>query len=229
MRRGPRALSVIVALILATAVLFAASANDDFTDTNGTNLTAHTPTGSGAAGTWECLIASCGAQIQTNKAEDTNFGNGNRFRNTTNLGFDEMDVQADFTNIAPGSGFAGVLGRLPTTANSTAYQCDYEFGAGAYNLDDGTSSNGTTEAWPGGTVTLKLSIRNGNVTCLANGVVKGTLTSNLFTGQTRAGLLLGNFDGAGPANNVDNYQSSGVSSGGATTKKLLLIGVGAPE
>lgn len=226
MKKALKFFVCIATIFTATVILYAANANDDFTDVNGTALTSHTPSGSGAAGTWNLLIAGGTAQIQSNHVEEINNGNGNRFRNTADLGFDEMDVQADFTQVT-GTPFVGVMGRIPSVANSTAYECQYDFTTGQVSLSDGTNSNTGTIAWPGNPATIKLVLRAGNVQCQLNGTTRASLTSNLFTGNTRAGIILGNFDGFSPEINADNYQSTGVSGGGGPTlKPLPLLGVG---
>lgn len=186
-----------------------ATAGDTFTDTNGTSLTAHAPTGPNAGTGWTALAGA--AVIQSNGAQDNNNASGNRFRLDNDLGSDEMDVEGIFT--AGGTFvFPGLLGRLPTGTPSTdGFEFTYDFASGAWILDDRTTVDTFTEAWPGNPVTMKLEIRDGIVKGYANGVEKVSLASSEWSGQNGAGMLLGNFDPGVGAAKIDDFIATGIA------------------
>lgn len=192
-----------------------AKANDTFVEGSDTALTSHTPTGTDAGTGWDFAGAGDAALVRaaTDDVRDDNTSQGSRFRMTDDLGDDEMDVQADvsFENAAIGDTlFAGPTGRHPSSAGNGSYEFDYDWSVGV-NGSWTLAGDTLDEAWPGGTVTLKLTIRDNDQRGYADGVQKVSSTSNNGTGNTRGGLLLGNFTGNSSKRSVaDNFQANNV-------------------
>jgi hypothetical protein len=193
-----------------------AVANDDFTETSDTALASHTPTGAGAGAGWTQTAGSMTVIASTDVVVDGNDGAGNRATMTTDLGDDEMDVQADFVSISAVAGdfvTVGFAARAPNGTTQGVIEAAFDFGAGAngqYFIGDGTLGDSLDEAWPGGTVTLKLEVRDGTARLLANDVEKVSITGSIAgAGNNFAGILLTNFDGNGTGKvSADNYLSS---------------------
>ena len=189
-------------------------ANDTFTQASNVTLASHIPTGAGAGTSWVAQIA--GANVtnrSTGVIADSTGSNGNRYKMNNNLGSSQMDVQADFTSSGSSGSFVffGLLARLPASTGTSTIEGSYDHAVagGSWVIGDGTSSASTAEAWPGGTVNMKLEIRTGVARLYANGVLKVTLNTNLFSGNNYAGIFLGNFSGTSGKITADNYQSSG--------------------
>lgn len=187
-------------------------ANDTFTQASNVNLASHVPTGPNAGTGWVVQVAGGNiTNLSTGVITDSSAFNGNRYKMNNDLGSDEMDIQADFTSSGtPGSFvFFGLIGRLPSGTGSSAIEGYYDHGLNQWILEDGTISASLNEAWPGGTVTMKLEVRSGTARLYANGILKVTLNTNKFAGQNYGGIFLGNFSGTAGRITADNYQSSG--------------------
>ena len=190
-------------------------ANDDFTQGSNVTLVSHTPTGPGAGNGWIVQISGGNiTDLSTGKITDSSGSNGNRYKMSNNLGSDQMNIQADFTS-AGSSGspvFFGLIGRLSSATGSSAIEghYDHSVSGGSWIIGDGTTSASLAQAWPGGTVTMKLEVRSGVSNLYANGVLKVTLNTNKCTGQNYAGIFLGNFSGGAGKMTADNYQSTGI-------------------
>src|SRR3990167_10046908 len=91
-----------------------AIAGDTFVEGSDVDLSAHTPTGANAGTSWDVLISGGNIDViaASDNAHDAASNNGNRYRMTNDLGFDEMDVQADVAFISAGAlTFPGGVGR----------------------------------------------------------------------------------------------------------------------
>lgn len=193
-----------------------ATANDTFVESGGdVDLSAHTPTGANPGTSW-VVHGGAGPDIDviasTDLCQEANYGNGNRYRMTDDLGSDDITVQADFTFEVINWCAPGVLAKMPTDGGaSVEFTFDQGDGGGGkgFYLSDGTVSDSSLEAWPGGTRTLKIVVNGTDIRGYDNGVEKCQITSSLFEGNTRAGIILLNFDGQGVSRiTCDNYQSS---------------------
>jgi len=185
---------------------------DTFVEASDQLLELHTPTGPNAGSGWT-RQGSDGQLIvrsSTGLVEDNDFLSSNQYRMNDNLGFDEMDVQADFTELI-GAGRCGVRVRLDP-GDTTGWEFSYDANNSRWLITDGTSSTTTAEAWPGGTVTIKAEMRTGVGRLYVNSVLKVTHSSNLLSGRTYAGIQVLNFDSTGPEHQVDNYTSVGVGA-----------------
>ena len=209
-----------------------ASANDDFTETGANvNLTAHTPTGAGAGTSWDVLGAGGVITVDAtnDRCIDGSNGNGNRYRMTNDLGFDQMDVQADITTTGAANTFPGIAGRVPNSGTGVAgVEFIYDKANARWDLNDGTTSNTASDSTPAGTVTLKLTIRTSDMRGFVGGVQKTVISSNGKSGNTRAGILLGSFSGgATGVMTLDNFLSSGVaaSAGIIWVPSMTMVGV----
>jgi hypothetical protein len=196
------------------------TASDTFVETSNTALTSHTPTGPNAGAGW---AAGVGTGLYVNGANDRVQDDGtvvgNRYRMTTSLGSDLQDVQADVTTAGTGGEFRspGVCGRMPSGGGAGVdFVFDHSISNGSWSLSDNVSvSTTTTEAWPGGTVKMRLYIPgNGNmygyIDVGAGWVLKCTITSNAKSGNNYGGIALINFDGTPDTMSVDNYVSTDV-------------------
>lgn len=190
---------------------------DTFVESTDKALTSHTPTGANAGTSWVVQTGSGSATVRasTDDVSETNAGEGNRFRLSDDLGSDAQDVQGN-VSVGGGSGdfiFPGIMARLPTGAGTTGIEFTYNQSNGVFELSDGTTSATATAAKPTAGALWRLLIDGSGVMI---GYVGGTevvrLTSNLKSGNTRAGFMLGNFSGTSGQNVVDNFQASSVSS-----------------
>jgi len=178
---------------------------DTFVDTAGANLSIHTPTGPNPGTSW---VASDGVIVfdASNRINDGAFSASNQYCLSDDIGSDQMDVQLDITQLTASVGTRGVRTRT-STADAAGWEYSYDAAGGQWHIDDGTTSANFSEAWPGGTVTIKAEQRTGVGRLYANGALKVTLNSNLHSGRTRAGLTLSNFSASGPVHQADNFSA----------------------
>lgn len=196
----------------------ASPANDTFVEAADTTLASHAPTGSGAGAGWDVLVSGASIKViaSTDLCQEQSNSNGNRYRMTSDLTSDAMDVQADISTTGAGTTFPGVAGRVPNSGTgATGWEFIYDVASGKWNLSDGTTIVTLSESVPVGVKTYKLSCRASGQTGYVDGVQKCTTASNTKTGNTRGGILLGNF-GGGAINTMtlDNYQSAKVAAAG---------------
>lgn len=188
---------------------------DDFSSgTDAQNLSARTPTGPNAGTSWAVHQAGSVVvyRLGTVRAEENNFSSGNRYRLTDSIA-SYMTVEADVGFVGSAAGdivFAGVLGRVESALGGTNWEFIFDRSIpDQWILSDGTTTTTFSEGWLGGTVTFKLLIKPGRVEGYANGVLKVSLDLDTLGSNTRAGLVLGNFKGAGsPANFCTRFVAS---------------------
>lgn len=207
-------------------------ASDTFVEGGGdVNLTAHTPTGSNPGTSWDVLVAGGSILLvaATDLVQDNSGANGNRYRMTDDLTSDEHDVQADVTIVSGAANvFGGVMGRVPNSGTgTTGWEFQYDYSGSQWQLTDGTTTINTSEAAPVGAKTYKLSCRNSGQTGYVDGVSKCTTASNTKTGNTRGGILLGNFSSTANRLSADNYvsQAAVAATSRPRLKRMTLMGV----
>lgn len=187
---------------------------DDFTQGANALLENHTPTGTNAGAGW--VVAVAGGSINdvaaTGLITDVATGNGNRYRMTTDLKSDEMDVQLDVTVGAATAGvsaLAGVGARMPS-AGGSGVEFYYDWSISSWGLWDGTTTTTFAQAWPGGTVTVLFKVRSGRFEGYANGVLKISVATNGLAGNNYAGVLFPNFSGTAGQVKGDTFKATGV-------------------
>jgi len=184
---------------------------DTFVEGTDSILELHTPTGPNAGTGWTVTNGQIAVRAATDLAEDTDPNASNQYVMNDDLGTDEMDVQADFTEVL-NVGRRGVRARV-STADAQGWEFSWDTGSGGrWLVSDGTASTTAADSWPGGAVTIKAEMRTGSGKLYANGVLKVTHSSNLLSGRTRAGITLLNFDLGGTAHQVDNFLATAASS-----------------
>lgn len=171
---------------------------DDFTDTNGTALESHTPTGTNAGDAWTLVAGSAGdIEIQSNAAQTTVLGgaaNGQVYRMDNALSSDSHYAQA-VINSTGGEGRDGVVVRLPTGASpaQSYYEARPNTAVGEVNLirfDNGTQNvlKGNASITWSLPDTLYMEIDGGDIDIRINGASVLTFTDNNHTGNTHAGI-----------------------------------------
>jgi hypothetical protein len=184
-------------------------------------LESHTPTGSNPGTSWVKQADNLITDGAGFCADNSSLGS-NQYRLSDNLGFDEMDVQAIFTQVLA-VGRRGLRVRLDP-GDSNGWEFSYDADNTRWLVSDGTASTTAAEAWPGGNVTIKAEMRTGVGKLYANAVLKVTHSSNLLSGRTYAGLTLLNFSGGTvPSALADDFTALGVAPGAA--HRLLRLGV----
>lgn len=185
-----------------------ARANDTFVEGSDTALASHTPTGTDAGAGWSQIGGAATVLAATDLVVDDNAANGNRARMTTDLGSAQMDVQADVSSVGGSFTFPGVMGRV-NSAGTERWEFTYDFSGGRWQLADtpNTTTVTFTEAWPGGTNTMKIACRPSNQRGYVNGLEKCASTANTYAGQF-GGIVPGNFNGTTRRHTIDNYVSS---------------------
>jgi hypothetical protein len=173
---------------------------DDFTVGSDTALTSHTPSDVGTGytmqvGTMTVLAAS--DDVQADSALS-----GTRAGADDSVGSTDMKVEGDFVYGGLGTfKFFGVTGRKATAGGAAGVEFTWDKNTGAWNL--GTDS--LTEAWPGGTVNMRLECIGGTCYGYVNDVLK--VQDTIAETGEYAGFLLGDFDddGGGNGATIDNF------------------------
>lgn len=196
---------------------------DTFVEGADTLLEAHTPTGPNPGASWSFQNAGDGGHQITvrgasDTAEDTAFDSSNQYILNSDLGSDLMEVTMDVVNLIAGGG-CSIRTRLDQ-AGFAGWVGGYDFAGGQWLLSDSVGPASTlVEAWPGGTVALRMQhLRNG-ARLFANGVLKLTFLSTDRAGNNFAGVELQNYTAGGPNHRVDNFQAIGIRH------RLLSLGV----
>lgn len=212
-------------IILAVLSLFladrswAATANDTFTDANGTLVTSHT---SDSGHTWTVQTGSSGnGEIQNNKLEDQNGNAPCHYISATPASAD-YDVQID----AAGTGdVGGPAGRCSTSAR-TNYHIQWNNGSNIWRLRkdvSGTTTVLVTDADndpASATVTVKLSMSGSTLKLYTGGVEQ---TSTTDTDISAAGF--GGVRHLGVTTyQLDNWST--IESAVASVPTMTLLGVG---
>jgi hypothetical protein len=200
-----------------------AIAGDTFVEGTDTALSAHTPTGPNAGAGWSIDGADPTVLAATDNVADEGAGRANM---TTDLGDDEMDVSVELTNATAADGNAvlyGPRGRCTADPADVIYEAYYNWITNEWTLDDGLApaSDTAAEAWPGGTVTMLLQIRNSDVRLFVNGTEKCSLTTNSGAGNTRSGLLFGAFSGT-QRMRFDNFQAQSAPAAAPSVNPAIL-------
>jgi len=162
--------------------------SDTFTDTGGTNLTAHTPDIRPGSNAWVAVAGTI--DIQANKAQGEN--SANQYY-SIDAGQADVTISADVTPSATTAGSWGISGRISDASNSWDVTVNasagsfrlYEHNAGVYTIRASaavTINNGTA-------YTLAGQFSGQNVTATINGgnqISYGSATLNQST--TKHGL-----------------------------------------
>lgn len=204
------------------------TANDDFTESADTDLAAHAPTGSGAgANGWLAASGLITVVAASDVAVDDNGSAGNRYVFLNDLGSYAMDLQADFTSSGSAGSFLapGFLYNARPDATLTNFEAGYDHSIGVNGSwrisGPPTQAVNLDEAWPGGTVTIKVEVRKYNVKLYANGVLKVTMNREKRTRLGYAGLRMLNFTGVARQMTADNYTSIGVAEDQGVVQNIL--------
>jgi hypothetical protein len=200
--------------------------SDTFNVESDTSLATHLPTGPNAGTGWQIGSAAISAIAATDVASETSSSNGNRVYMRDDLGSDVMTCQADFTTSYSTSGgfiFFGLMARSQNIGVAVSgFEFVFDFGLGTgtggkWNIADGVNAtNAAEEAWPGGTVTVLAKVFPKHAELWVNGALKVThvyQASNPtpYSGNTRAGFMLGNFTGgASGVITCDNFTATGI-------------------
>ena len=189
-------------------------AHDTFIEGGGdVNLNVHTPTGQFNGSGWLAVAGTINVIAATDLVQDASASAGNRYLMTRDLGSDVVNLQADFTTGTSGFLAPGFIARRNSAGagvGGTNWEGGWEADGGKYRVEDGTAATELVEAWPGGTVTLRLEMRAGVARLYSNGVLKITHTSTLGFGMGGhyCGIRLLNFtSGATGQLSCDNYTS----------------------
>lgn len=209
-----------------------ASANDTFTDSAGTALTAHTPD---SGGSWtEHTSYSTGENLITD---------ANRVRGNTAdgcVGYHsfapasaDYDVEATIRQISD-AGSAGVVGRIDTGAD-TMYEMRYvAAGTNLWEMRSIVASVTSVLASYGETLsngnerTAKLEMRGTTIKGYVAGVERTSATDSAISSAGKAGIRMG----GGSATNttrvhLDSWSVTDAAVAAATARLLGLIGCGA--
>jgi hypothetical protein len=224
--------------VIAQTVIF----SDAFTDTNGVDLSLHTPTG----GTSWAIVSggSNEAEIQTNRVEMINHFSTARYAATPASSSANYYVQTVLNhNIQSGwAGHnAGVWGRAAYPGGGTMIltsgyeakwlEVDNTAGtAGEWRL---TSWSGGTEsaalgtyadAWTSGTRTVRLTMNGTSIVVAVDGVNRISVTNSAHSTAGAHGLVT--MGGLKDGIRLDDFESSTLASVGGSTKQLLLQNIG---
>ncbi len=227
-------LAIFVAVLPWSVCLLAAVVGSDtFTDTAGTNLTAHT---ADVGGAWAKVTGSTGNLIisSANRARLDTVGSGAVYYHAATPDSAQYDAQATFyyfTGIA--GNYNALWANLLTTAN-TGYLVQYEQDAGKWVINQATNDVYTNigqyvQALTNSTAyTVKLEIRTASQKAYIDGVLRITATDTTHTAVGKCGLS-GYAGTTAPADATgihhDDFTCTDLSVS-ATTKRLLLLGVG---
>lgn len=185
---------------------------DDFTGTDATALESHTPTGTGAAGTWNAGTAN-GIVLNTNRAIGNNSGSGFRYWNSATPPSADYFVQADITVGASGNTSIGPAIRVSNSA-ATAYFVRWNAGTWElYGILNGTMLNGGTAlgTFTGDdpstlTRTVKLSATGTTIAVTIGGVSRISVTDANIGSAGFAGLY-SYFADASATRYLDNWSA----------------------
>ena len=179
----------------ATAAPPGYTISDTFTDTTGTNLTAHTiaPVNVPAA-SWSTPVGTW--QIESNSAEQTGTANAKPGIAIVDAGNANLEVSVVATIPTPTAGHGvtgGVFGRYSDANNFWRFVFD-STGPDMWFLQKRVAGTFTTVlsasvSWRGTTQTLAMSFSAGNlITVFANGVSLGSTTDSFNSSATMYGL-----------------------------------------
>lgn len=187
---------------------------DDFTGTNGTNLEAHTPSGSGCGGTWTVQGSNTTAfmKIDTNHAYCAIAGDWSVYYISPSPADADYSVQALVHINAGTSTGGGVAGRINTTTGA-GYMAYYSGGAAAWRLVsfDGASETiiGTYAGDSPATAdrVAKVSMNGTTIALLIDTVSRISVTNSAVAAAGKAGLIPNFFDN-GSDRYLDNFTAS---------------------
>jgi len=164
--------------------------SDSFTDTDTTDLTAHT----GETGaTWSKVTGVI--KIMSNRAKGDS-GVESAYVASGSPATAEYDVQGNITEITTVD-HVGLIARAQVGA-TTYYRAYYDNSASQYAIDKvvtGTVTNlGTYATSSTGTVTIKFEVRDATKKLFVGGVERISTNDNAITGAGKAGLYYNNSD-----------------------------------
>lgn len=210
--------------------------NDTFTDTAGTDLSAHTPDTGGAY----TSHASYGGELvisDANRLRRGAAGSNALYYNATDPATAEYDVQVDLHVVTTSeTRLFGPAGRIATGAN-TLYFARYSVANSRWELFRivagsavamGTFSQTLTA---GNSYTCKLELRNAAKKVFIDAVERISDTDNTITAAGKIGVREGvSGAGSGGSNttghHLDNLVATDAGGGGAAVPTLALLGVG---
>lgn len=215
-------LRVVLALfiLLAPSRLFAETANDNFTDTNGTLLTSHT---SDSGHSWTLAPTESGnGEIQNNQCEDQN-------GNSPILYISAVPASADYSvqcDVDGAGDCGGPSGRITTVTVSDNYHVQWNNGTSLWRLRKRISGSSTILATDGtddpasAAVTVKLTMTGTTIAFSTNGTQRGSVTDTAITDAGRGGIR---FTGV-TTDNIDNWST--IESAVTAVPTLTILGVG---
>lgn len=174
-------------------------AQDSFTEASTINLSSHT---ANVGGTWTAALAGGVVNVigGSNIIEDGNTSNGNRYNLTTSVGAGPIEVTVTFVVTSVSANvFPGIGVRRSTASSANGYEFRYDFINNQWILGDATNTSTFAETWDGTSRIFKVHAEDNLVIGYVNGVEKCRLTTNVNSGNTFAGIIMGNFSGTGGA------------------------------
>lgn len=200
-------------------------AQDLFTGTNGTAISAHTPD---VGGSWVAHPASGDTLVIASNRARSSGGEGDYYNNGT-PGSADYDVSADLF-VASNSNYAGVTGRASTTV-VTWYGAGYDNGNTRWEFFKGVAGSFTTLDTSTATLTasntynVKLSMLGTTIKLIVDGVTLKTATDSAIAAAGKSGCY--SQSGAGSGYHIDNFLAADAGGGGGVTvRQLGALGVG---
>lgn len=226
MRR--RLLTAIALAWLAVATLEAVTfISDAFTDSNGTNLDAHSP---GTGGTWVAHPVYFGtAHVQSNVLEHETSGTGALYYNDASLSSAEYIVEADLIHSGGDDSNSSMhlTARVHTT-QETYYAAGWDGNSNVWTIywavNGSFDGAGTGDTLGAGTYRLKFVVSNAVKQLYVDGVLKHSTNDNTITAAGFAGLTTFG-DGDLTIQRFDNYLVTDIPASG-DCGNLLLVKVG---
>lgn len=161
-------------------------ASDTFTDTNGTTLQSHTPSG---GGTWTKSIGGAGVDIEIQSNQATPSGNNAWYYHSQDPTGVEYDCQFTIKQTGSTNYAIGLVGRCSTSAETGylyhpggSFHYLYKVSGGSY------TELGTYFASVAINDVIKLEIKDATKRVFVNGTQRISSTNNDVTAKGKAGL-----------------------------------------
>lgn len=193
-------------------------ATDDFTDSNGTLLQNHTPSG---GGTWTKLVGAAGVDIEIWSNAVTPSGNGAVYEHSATPASEEYDVELTQLFDSNSNGCVGPAGRV-SNGGLDFYLVWYSTSTYLYKVINGSYTSLGTSAATITNDTTKLEIRNATKKVYINGgsaVISSV--NNEITAVGKAGLRGYNTN---TGYRHDNFIVTDLSSGAVVTPQQRAYG-----
>lgn len=188
-------------------------ASDAFTDTNGTTLQSHTPTG---GGTWtKHPAATSDASIHNNMVHNDNSGNAGLYYHSGTPAAADYDVEADVVMKSDNNvSTAGVCGRVHAT-NQDLYMARYTTNGNNWQLFKAVGGTFTQLGSNfGQTLTVdqayrvKLEMRGTAIKLYVDGVERASATDSAVTATGKAGLRVQQAATSAVGLQLDNFAAT---------------------